>query len=147
MSDYVISCCSTADLSNKHFKDQDIHYICFHFSMDGKQYADDLGKSIPFPDFYKAMQDGATTQTSQVYVSEYVAYFEEFLKQGQDILHVCLSTGLSGTMNSAIIARDELTIKYPDRKIYIVDSLGASSGYGLIMDTLADLRASGKSLG
>ena len=143
MSDYIISCCSTADLSEEHFKSRDIHYICFHFYLNGKPYADDLGKSISFPDFYRAMENGAVTKTSQVNDDEFVAYFTPFLEQGKDILHVCLSSGISGVYNSAQIAQKQLQARYPDRKIYIVDSLGASSGYGLLMDTLATLRDEG----
>ena len=146
MADFILSCCSTADLTEEHFKARDIHYICFHFSLDRKQYPDDLGKTIPFDKFYKAMTDGADTATSQVNVDEYIEYFTPFLEEGKDILHVTLSSGLSGTINSARIAKEELAEKYPDRKIYIVDSLGASSGYGLIMDKLADLRDSGMSI-
>ena len=142
MKKYILSCCSTADLSEAHFRKREIKYICFHFSLDGKDYLDDLGKSIPFEDFYDAMANGAETQTSQVNVSEFINYFTPFLEKGLDILHVCLSSGLSGVYNSANIAKTELMTKYPDRKILIVDSLGASSGYGLLMDKLADLRDS-----
>ena len=144
MNDFVLSCCSTADLTAEHFAARDIHYICFHYSLNGKQYADDLGKSMPFDQFYQAMADGAETQTSQVNVEEFTAYFTPFLEQGKDILHVTLSSGISGVYNSACVAREELLQKYPDRKIYIVDSLGASSGYGLLMDRLADLRDKGE---
>lgn len=143
MSDYVLSCCSTADLTEEHFKERNIHYICFHFELDGKEYPDDLGKSISSEDFYAAMSNGAQTKTSQVNAEEFETYFEGFLKEGKDVLHLCLSSGISGVINSAMIARDILSEKYPDRKIYVVDSLGASSGYGLIMDRLADLRDGG----
>lgn len=146
MGKYIISCCSTADLSEEHFKSRDISYICFHYELDGKEYLDDLGKSIAFDDFYKAMQNGAETKTSQINANEFEEYFETFLKEGYDILHVTLSSGISGVINSANIARDILSERYPDRKIRIVDSLGASSGYGLIMDKLADLRDEGKSI-
>lgn len=143
MADYIISCCSTADLTKEHFEERDIHYICFHYKLDGRDYPDDLGQSVPFETFYKDMYDGADTQTSQVNVSEYLEYFSKFLDEGKDIIHVTLSTGISGTYNSAanaaLIARE----RYPERKIYIVDSLGASSGYGLIMDKMADLRDEG----
>ena len=105
-----------------------------------------LGKSMPFDKFYDAMAHGADTKTAQVSAGEFVAYFRQFLEQGQDILHVCLSSGLSGTFNSARVARSELLEEFPDRKIYIVDSLGASSGYGLLMDRLADLRDSGMNI-
>lgn len=146
MGQFILSCCSTADLSKKHFEEREIHYICFHFELDGNAYFDDLGQSIPFSQFYKAMQDGAMTKTFQVNMEEYTSYFETFLQEGKDILHLCLSSGLSGTVNSANLAKEELLEKYPDRKIYIVDSLGASSGSGLIMETLADLRDEGKGI-
>lgn len=146
MDDYIISCCSTADLSKKHFESRKIHYICFHFELGGKHYFDDLGKSIPFDQFYQKMADGSKTKTSQINADEYEAYFEPFLKAGKDILHVTLSSGISGTINSANIAKESLQERFPERRILIVDSLGASSGYGLMMDKLADLRDEGKSL-
>jgi len=146
MNSFVLSCCSTADLSHQHFQQRDIQYICFHFTLDGKSYPDDLGQSIPFDDFYRAMANGADTRTSQVNTGEYFTYFESFLKAGRDVLHVSLSSGISGSFNSACVAAQELRAKYPERKLYVVDSLGASSGYGLLMDKLADLRDEGKSI-
>lgn len=146
MNDYILSCSSTADLTQEHFKQRNISYICFHYSLDGTDYMDDLGKTMPISKFYEAMQQGAETKTSQINVKEYVNYFEKFLKEGKDVLHLCLSSGISGTLNSANIARDTLSEKYPERKLYIVDSLAASSGYGLLMDKLAELRDSGMSI-
>ena len=146
MSNYILSCCSTADLTKEHFNNRDIHYVCFHYFLDEAQYADDLGESMPFDTFYKAMADGAMTKTSQVNVGEFEEYFEPFLKEGKDILHVTLSSGISGVNNAANIAKDMLQEKYPDRKIYVVDSLCAACGYGLLMDELADLRDAGKSI-
>ena len=143
MNDYVLSCCSTADLTKEHFESRNISYICFHFELDGKQYIDDLGESMPFDQFYQAMVNGADTKTSQINAEEFIEYFEPFLKSGKDILHITLSSGLSGVYNSACIAKTELEEKYPDRKIYIVDSLLASSGYGLFVDKLADFRDKG----
>lgn len=143
MGEYILSCSSTADLRQEHLEERNIHYICFHFELAGKQYMDDLGKSMPLADFYEAMAQGADTKTSQINVEEYEQYFENFLKEGKDILHLTLSSGISGTVNSALIARDTLQEKYPDRRIYVVDSLAASSGYGLLMDKLADLRDGG----
>ncbi len=146
MNHFILSCCSTADLSEEHFKERNISYICFHFELDGRAYEDDLGKSIPFDRFYQAMTEGAQTKTSQINPEEFKKYFEGFLKEGKDILHVSLSSGISGVVNSARIAGEELKELYPERKIIIIDSLGASSGYGLIMDKLADLRDSGMTL-
>lgn len=146
MSDFVLSCCSTADLSKEHFLNRDIHYICFSFELDGVRYPDDLGETMPFDKFYKAMENGAATKTSQVNVAEFEEYFERFLKEGRDILHLCLSTGISGVYNSACVARDELAERYPERNVYVVDSMAGASGYGLIMDTLADMRDAGASM-
>jgi len=146
MSDFIISACSTADLTKEHFEKRDIKYICFHYELDGVQYPDDLGETIPFDKFYKAMTDGAETKTSQINEAEFTEYFEPFLKEGKDIIHFCLSSGITGVVNSANIAKNMLEEKYPDRKIYIVDSLAASSGFGLLMDKMADLRDEGKSI-
>ncbi len=143
MADYILSCCSTADLSAEHFAERDIRYACFHFELDGVSYPDDLGKSIPFDEFYRRMAAGSDTKTSQLGSGEYIAYFEPLLQAGKDVLHLTLSSGISGTINSANVAAQELREKYPERKIYIVDSLAASSGYGLLMDKLADLRDAG----
>lgn len=146
MSNYVISCCSTADLSKEHFEAIDVKYICFHFELDGTQYEDNLGVSIPFDEFYARMANGADTKTSQVNAEEFEEYFRSFLEQGLDILHVSLSSGISGVINSANIAKETLQEEFPDRKIYVVDSLAASSGYGLLMDKLSELRARGKTI-
>ena len=146
MNEYILSCCSTADLSEEHFRSRAVSSICFHYELDGVQYMDDLGKTMSFDKFYSAMANGADTKTSQINVDEFINYFEPFLKEGKDILHLSLSSGISGVVNSAMVARDTLAEQYPDRKIYILDSLAASSGYGLLMDRLADLRDEGKSI-
>ena len=143
MGKYIISCCSTVDLTEDQLKSRDIKHVCFHFSIDGKEYFDDLGKSVPFDVFYKAMATGAETKTSQVNVDEFTQFFSQYLEKGYDIIHVAISSGISGTFNSATIARNELLEKYPDRKLYIVDSLAASGGQGMLVDKLADLRDAG----
>ena len=145
MADYIISCCSTADLSKEHFEAIDVHYVCFHYILDGKDYPDDLGQSVPFEDFYRMMKEGADTKTSQVSIQEYLDYFTPFLEQGKDIVHVTLSSGISATINSARNAANIAMERFPERKIYVIDSLGASSGYGLIMDTAAKKRDEGLS--
>lgn len=146
MSNYILSCCSTADLTKEQLDLRGIPFLCFHFSLDGKDYPDDLGQSVPFDEFYRRMAEGAETKTAQVGVGEYLDFFTHYLEQGMDILHITLSSGLSGTYNSARNAAAIAQERFPDRKINIVDSLGASSGYGLLMDTLADLRDSGMSI-
>lgn len=146
MSEFVISCCSTADLSAEKYANLGVSYICTSYTLDGKTYVDDLGKTISYKDFYKAMEDGADTLTTQINQDEFKDYFREILSSGKDLLHLSLSSGISGTYNSARLAVEEMREEFPDRKIYLVDSLGASSGYGLMMAKLAELKAEGKSI-
>ena len=143
MNKYILSCCSTADLTREHLENRDIKYVCFHYAIDGEEYFDDFGQSMPFDVFYDRMKNGALTKTSQINISEYVDYFSPFLNDGYDIVHVTLSSGISGTLNSAQNAASVLKERFPERNIYIVDSLSASSGYGLLMDAAADKRDEG----
>jgi DegV family protein with EDD domain len=146
MSKYVITCCSTADMPLDYFQRRNIPHVCFHFNINGKDYLDDLGQTIPFEEFYAKIAAGALPTTSQVNVGEFIAFFEPFLAQGQDIMHISLSSGLSGSYNSALLAREQLLTKYPTHKILIVDSLGASSGYGMLVDAAVDMMESGATL-
>ncbi len=146
MSNYLLTCCSTADMPHEYFQNRKIPYVSFHYILDGKEYPDDLGQSISFEQYYRRISEGAMPTTSQVNVSQFIEFFEPFLEEGKDILHISFSSGLSGAYNSANIAKDELLSKYPDRKILIVDSLAASSGYGMLVDMAADLRDKGETL-
>ena len=140
MNNYVLSCCSTVDLSKQDLQERNISYIPFHFFMNEKHFYDDLGETIPLDEFYQKLKEGVDVKTSQVNSEEFIEYFTPFLKDGKDILHICLSSGISGVYGSALIAQKELQQQFPERKIYIVDSLGGSAGYGLIMDKLAKLK-------
>lgn len=129
-----------------YFEQRNIPYACFHFILNGTEYRDDLGQSMPFQTFYQKITEGAMPTTSQVNTEEFTAFFEPMLQAGQDILHISFSSGLSGSYQSACIARDDLLQRYPERKLLVIDSLGASSGYGLLIDAAADLRDSGATL-
>jgi DegV family protein with EDD domain len=146
MSDYVLSCCSTADMPLDYFLKRNIPFALFHFNIDAKEYPDDLGQAMSFEEFYRRIAAGALPTTSQVNVAQFVDFFEKYLAEGKDILHISLSSGLSGTYNSAILAREQLLQKYPDRKLFIADSLGASCGYGLLVDMAADLHDDGRTI-
>ncbi len=146
MSEYCITCCSTADMPASYFQENQIPYTCFHFMLDGKEYPDDLGKTVPFDKFYQMITDGAQPTTAQVNTEQYAQLFESVLKQGKDVLHLTLSSGISGTYNSANLARMQMEEKYPDRKIFVIDSLAASSGYGLLVDQALENQKNGMSL-
>lgn len=146
MSNFILTSCSTADMPKEYFTERKIPFVSFHFNIDGQEYIDDLGESMTFEKFYKKIEEGAMPTTSQVNIGEFVDFFEPFLKDSKDVLHLSFSSGLSGSYNSACIAREELLKKYPERKLKIIDSLGASSGYGLLTDMAADMRDNDKSI-
>lgn len=146
MNKFALTCCSTADMPAAFFEEKGIPFACFHFTMDGVEYPDDLGKTIPFKDFYRRISDGAQPTTSQVNEEAYKELWRPLLDAGQDVIHITLSSGISGTWNSACIARDQLTEEYADRRVVVIDSLGASSGYGLLVTEACRLRDEGKSL-
>lgn len=146
MSSYVLSCCSVVDLSPEYMATRNIAFTPLHYFLDGKEYNDDMGSTVSSADFYQAMREGAEVSTSQVNVDEFTRYFEGFLSNGQDVIHLALSSGLSGSYNSARIAAELLSEKYPDRKIYVIDSLAASAGDGLLLDAMADHRDAGDSI-
>lgn len=146
MQDYIISCESIVDLNEAYLKNKNISYISYTFELDGKAYKDDFGKSIPIKDFYETMDKGADAKTTQINMSEFIEYFDKLLSTGKDLIHVCLSSGLSGVYNSALMAKEELESKYPNQKIFIVDSLAASSGAGLLVDKMAEMRDAGENI-
>ncbi len=141
--DYILSCCSYTDLSSQEMKDLDIRYICTPYVVDGKIYYDDLGETTSYEEFYKSMELGAVTSTFQLNQNDFADYFRELLKEGKDIIHVSLSSGLSGVSNSARLAIETMKKEFPERTIYLVDSLAAAAGLGLLMVTAADLRKEG----
>lgn len=146
MKQFILTCCSTADRPREFFQERDIPYASFHYRMGEEEFLDDLGQTISYEKFYENIKNGAKPVTSQVNSSEFIALWEPFLLEGMDILHVTLSSGISGVYNSANIAAKELAERHPERRIYVVDSLGASSGYGLLMEYMADMRDDGKSI-
>lgn len=146
MTDYVLSCCSTVDLTRSWLERRGIEYLYFNYQLAGKTCKDDFGLTNSPAELYRKMLAGAEAKTSQVSAGEYIAHFEKFLKQGKDVLHITLSSGISGTYNSACAAAEQLRESYPERTVRVVDSLCASSGYGLMVDQLADLRDEGRSL-
>ena len=146
MADYILSCCSTVDLTEDYLTNRDISYKAFRYFIDGKEYRDDFGQHLSYKDFYEKMRSGGEVRTTQINVDEFNEYFEELLEKNKNILHISFSSGLSGTYNSARIAAADVMEQHPEAKILVVDSLCASSGYGLLVDKLADLRDEGYSM-
>lgn len=143
---YIITCCSTVDLSEERLQQRQIPYIPFHFFLSEQEFRDDFGRSMDPHTLYQRMLAGESTRTSQCSIGEYDAFFRQFLEQGLDVLHFTLSSGISGTYNSACLAAEQLREEFPDRTVEIVDSLCASSGYGMLVEMAKDRQDAGSSL-
>ena len=146
MAEYMLTASSTVDLTNDYLASIRVPYICFHYELGGESHPDDLWQTMDPHTFYQRMLDGEDSRTSQINMSEYMEFWRPFLREGKDLLHLTLSSGISGTVNSARAAAEELRREFPEREIYVVDSLAASSGFGLLVDKLAELRDAGYSL-
>ena len=143
---FVLSCCSTVDLPYAYMARRDIHVLFYHYVVNDQEYVDDMGRDpAALPRFYGFLKEGKLPQTSQINVAAYLDFFEEQLKKG-DLLHIAFTSGQSGSVHNAMTAGKLLQEKYPDKKIVVIDSLCSSSGYGLLVDTAADMRDSGATL-
>lgn len=145
MHDYIISCCSPVDLTQEKLDSLDVRLIYSDYTLNGVPYKDDLGKTMSYREFYDRIRAGEVGVTTLINTADYVDYFTKlFEEEGKDILHVTLSSGLSGTFQAALAAADIMKERFPDRKLLIVDSRGASSGFGFLIQALSDLRNEGK---
>lgn len=143
---FILSCCSTVDLPYTHMESREIPVLSYTYMVDGREYVDDMGRDPQSrPRFYQMLAQGKLPQTSQINVARYVEFFESLLQKG-DVLHLAFTSGQSASVNNAYAAVAELREKYPERKLIVVDTLCSSSGYGLLVDTVADLRDQGVSI-
>lgn len=143
---FTLSCCSTVDLPYSYMADRDIPVLFYTYVVDGREYVDDMGRDPEaLPRFYRFLEEGKLPQTSQINVGTYLSFFEKLLQKG-DLLHIAFTSGQSGSVYNAMLAAKELQEKYPERKLIVIDSLCSSSGYGMLVDTVADLRDEGKSI-
>lgn len=143
---FTLSCCSTVDLPYSYMESRDIPVLFYTYVVDGVEYDDDMGRDPEaLPRFYRFIREGKLPQTSQINVAAYMEFFERLLQKG-DLLHIAFTSGQSGSVHNAFLAAEELRQKYPERKLVVIDSLCSSSGYGLLVDSAADLRDQGKSL-
>jgi len=132
MSNYVIFTDSACDIKPDVLKSWEVPYInlSFRFEDEDREYSNE---GMEITEFYNRMRNGGVAKTSAINPETYINAFEEILNQGNDILCLAFSSGLSTTCNSARIAAEELKEKYPERKIIVVDSLSASAGQGLLL--------------
>ena len=147
MSNFVILTDSSADLGDDLVRQLDVQVLPLSFTLEQQTYHNypDNREMEPHA-FYQKLRDGAVATTSAVNVSQYTEFLEPLLQAGQDVLILAFSSGLSATYNSSVIAVQELAEKYPERKLYTVDTLCASLGQGLLVYLAARERDSGKTI-
>ena len=144
MRDYVITVNSTVDLPKEWLEERNVPVIPLKYTMDGETYTDMYGLSAK--EFFAKLREGKMSVTSQVNPEEAVAALEPFVKEGKDVLHLGFSSGLSGTFNSMRIAGEELSEKYPEAKIIIIDTLCACLGEGLLLYKALQHKEAGESI-
>ena len=147
MSDYVLLTDSSADLTAELVAELGVEVLPLSFHMGDKTYRNwPDNREIDPKDFYRRLRAGETATTSAVNVSDYTEAVEPLVQAGRDVLIIAFSSGLSATCHSAQIAAQELSEQYPDRKIWVVDSLCASLGQGLLVWYAARMKNEGKSI-
>ena len=147
MSNFVILTDSSADLGDDLVRQLDVQVLPLSFTLEQQTYHNSPDNREMEPHaFYQKLRDGAVATTSAVNVSQYTEFLEPLLQAGQDVLILAFSSGLSATYNSSVIAVQELAEKYPERKLYTVDTLCASLGQGLLVYLAARERDSGKTI-
>lgn len=134
---------SSCDLAREYIDDNNIGLLSLVLNLNGKVVKDDLGKTLSYKDFYGQMREGATPTTSQVNAHEFEEEFLEHVKNGDSIICITISSALSGTFNSANIAKNNILEEYPDAKILLVDSLSVASGQGLLVVKACEMRDRG----
>lgn len=126
-------------------KQEKLRILNLSYLMDGESYVSD-GTDESIHEIYNAMRDGKMLKTSQVTPEMWEACFRELLSAGNDVLTIAFSSGLSGTCSAAFMAADEVRADYPDRKLFVIDSLQASAGEGLMVSYALQNRAEGMSI-
>lgn len=145
MNNFVITCSSTCDMNPYYLRKHNIYYVSFYYYLDGKKYYDDFYKEHSVSEFFEKIKT-QDVKTSQPDPEQYTELWSKLIEQGNDILHVELDSGISGAVNSALIAKSIVQEKYKDAKVYVVDSLTATCGYSLLLKKLSEYKLQGKSI-
>lgn len=147
MGTYRIVTDSTTDLTPELIQELDVQVIPLCYMMGGKTYHNiPGGGEMTDKEFYAKLRAGSMSTTTQVNSEEFLRVFTPLLEAGQDVLYIGFSSGLSGTYQSAALAREELKQRFPGRRLEVFDSRCASMGEGLLVYHAAKLQQAGKSL-
>ena len=147
MTDYVIMTDSSCDLPAKLADEMGLAVLPLSVYIENKQYVNYLDeREIAFSEIYAKLRTKCPAKTSAVNMNDFLAPMEAIVSTGKDLLYIGFSSGLSGTYNAGASAAKEIQEKYPDRKVYAVDSLSASMGQGLLVYLAWQQKQAGKSI-
>lgn len=134
MRDYVLMTDSCCDLTDSMARELELEVLPLTMHMDGQDYPNDLaGTAISNEEFYKRIRAGKLATTSAANVGQFQDAMRKVLERGKDIVCVCFSSALSTTYQSAVIAANDMRAEFPEAEIFVVDSLSASLGEGLLL--------------
>lgn len=141
---FYITTDSGCDLPKSYKKD---HFVVFpiYYTLDNVEY-DGYKKYVSLETFYSKMRNGSVPVTSLINTYNATEYLRDVLKEGKDVLHLCFSSGLSGTYNSFLEAVEVLRKEFPNNKIILVDTRNASLGHGLLVDYCIKKRDDGATI-
>lgn len=137
---------TSANLDTALLQSHQISVIPFHYYLNGQEQTCHDLQDFDGPTYYAAMRSGVKATTSQIVPQEYVDFFRPVLERGEDVLLVSMSSGVSGAYSSAGIAAQQLREEFPERQIFLVDTLGASLGEGLLVLQATECRDKGMTL-
>ncbi|MFK4947462.1 DegV family protein [Lactococcus garvieae] len=139
---------STADLSEDYLQKYDIEVLGMTVTIGDQTFPTIGENSLSNEHLLREIKAGKTVQTSQINSGQFSELFKKFISQNpeEEIVYLAFSSGLSGTYQSAVIAREMVLEEYPQAKITVVDTLAAASGEGFLVQEMVELRESGKSL-
>ena len=147
MNNYRIITDSCCDLPQEMADELELLVAPLSVSYKGRERRNYLdGRELDTKEFYQGLRDGEMTSTSAANPTLWQSFMEPVLQEGQDVLVLAFSSGLSTTYNAACIAAAELKETYPDRKIYVVDTLCAALGQGLFCRYVANLKKNGATI-
>ena len=139
MKDFVITCSTPCDMSQYYLRKHKMYYVGFYYYLNDERFMDDFFTTHSIDEFYTKIKS-CNVKTSQPDPEQYVALWNKLIEQGNDILHVELSSGLSGAVNSAMIAKSMIEDNNKNAKIHIVDSKTGSCGIGLLLDKVYEFK-------
>ena len=147
MSKFIILTDSSCDLPAAMAEEKQLEVLPLTVYVENDSYRNYLdGREIGFKDFYQRLQTTNNVKTSAVNQAQFLEIIEPLAAAGSDVLYLGFSSGLSGTFNAGALAVNELSEKYPERKLYAVDTLCASLGQGLIVYLCWQQQQAGRSI-